>query len=418
MVLFLLAWTTTSASAETYRYVFNSQVFDGQGTQKLGAVGWTVQATPEDIYWGFDSSRGRGQQIGSKNDPAQTITLSTDGITGNVSKIVVETAGARNISATLEVSVGQTAYTTATGNAYNLTEESAEAAFTGSAAGEIKLVYTNKSSVAVYIKAITVYYGGGDPGGEIQPEPGGIVSVNSIAGLNALPDGQLAALYLSDGINARVTFAYGRYTYLRDNTGAVCLYNLDKKMAYNQHVAGYITGKKTAFGKMPVFTATPDTHTFMLMAAEPVTEPNVEPVETTVAELSGHYADWVTVKNVKMADDRQGQSATGLVNVDNTFGTPGYTGIQSGKQYDIYGIVNSTADGELYLAPIHNVAGDRTGNPSADMKADFSAVTPTGIRQIDMKPKSTGGYDLMGRKVSPNRMTKGVYIINGKKYVK
>lgn len=416
MALFLLTLITTSVSAEEYSYTFNSKVFDGTGSYTLGTIDWTIQV-PGDIYWGSNSTKG--QQIGSANKPAQTVTLSTTGITQQVSKVVVETGGASSISATLGVLVGGTAYTTTDGNVYNLTSESTEATFTGSAAGEIKLVYTNMSAKAIYIKAIKVYYGEGGSGGTIEPKPEEIVSVKSIAELNALEDGQLAALYLSDEANARVTFAHDKYTYLRDNTGAVCLYNIDKKMTYNQHVAGYITGKKTVIGNMPAFTATPNTTAFMLIAADPVTEPNVEPIETTAATLAEHYADWVSIKNVKMTDGGQGQDATGSVNVVNTFNIPEYADIQSGVEYDIYGIVNSTTDGVLNLSPIHNVAYKRTGNASADMEADFLPLTPTGIHQMNMEQnKNTTVYDLMGRKVSPNQMTKGVYIINGKKYVK
>lgn len=417
MVLFLLAWVTTSVWAEEYSYEFNNLVFTGQGTEKLGSIDWTIQV-PGDIYWGSNSTKG--QQIGSKNKPAKSITLSTGDITQQVSKIVVETSGASSVSATLEVSVGGNAYATSDGNAYHLTEESTEAIFTGSAAGEIKLVYTNSDPLkAIYIKAIKVYYGEGGSGGAIEPKPEEIVSVTSIAELNALEDGQVAALYLSEEANARVTFAHDKYIYLRDNTGAVCLYNIDKKMTYNQHVAGYITGKKTVIGNMPAFTASPTTNAYMLLAAEPVTETNVEPIEITATELSKHYADWVVIKNVKMADDQQGQDATGTVNVVNTFNVSEYAGIQSGKEYDIFGIVNSTPDGDINLSPIHNVASKRTGNPAADMQADFLPLTPTGIHQMNMEQnKNIIVYDLMGRRISPSQMTKGVYIINGKKYVK
>lgn len=417
MVLFLLAWVTTSVSAGEYSYEFSNKVFTGEGTKTLGSIDWTIQV-PGKIFWGF--AKNKGQQIGSAGKPAQTVTLSTTGITQQVSKIVVETSGARDISATLEVSVGGNAYATSDGNAYHLTKESTEATFTGSAAGEIKLVYSNSEPLkAIYIKAIKVYYGEGESGGEIEPKPEEIASVASIAELNALKDGQVAALYLSDEANARVTFAHDKYIYLRDNTGAVCLYNIDKKMTYNQHVAGYITGKKTVIGNMPAFTASPTTNAYMLIAADPVTEPNVEPIETTAAAMSEHYADWVTIKNVKMSDGQQGQDATGTVNVANTFNVSEYADIQSGKEYDFFGIVNSTPDGDINLSLIHNIAPKRTGNPAADMQADFLPLTPTGIHQMNMEQnKNIIVYDLMGRRISPSQMTKGVYIINGKKYVK
>lgn len=66
----------------------------------------------------------------------------------------VNTSGASSIVATLDVTVGGKSF----GNQYTLTKSAADAEFTGSASGEIKLSYTNSSKKAIYIKSIEVTY--------------------------------------------------------------------------------------------------------------------------------------------------------------------------------------------------------------------------------------------------------------------
>lgn len=411
-MLFLLSLTATTMSAEEYSYEFTKKIFSSDGTYSLSNIDWTVRA-PGAGYWGFSD---KGQQIGSKAYPAESVILSTTGIQGKVSKITVETSGASGTQATLEVTVGGSAY----GSAYALTTTSTTVEFTGNSAGEIKLNFAlGNDGKALYIKAIKITYGeGGSPGG--TPEE--IVTVNSIAEFNALPDGKEATLYLSDEIQAHVTYVYGQNAYLRDATGAICFYDFVKvpTMTYNQHVAGYITGVKSTVGNMPVLVATERTNTARLVIAAPVTEPNVEPVVITAAEQGSHYADWVTIKNVKMTDEFQGKDATGKVNVVNTFRTSQYTNVQAGSSYDISGIVNSTKSSGDRFSPVYNVTSAREGNPAANMNAEFQPLTTaTGISQIlTDRQNGTVIYDIMGRRVSMAQMTKGVYIMNGKKYIK
>ena len=96
-----------------------------------------------------------------------------------------------------------------------------------------------------YIKTITITYS--------NPKPEKtITKVNSIKDLKALETGSYATLNLTDGDNgsmARVLHVYGtgdtQEAYIRDNTGAICFYGINPNVpfAYNQHLAGQITGE-------------------------------------------------------------------------------------------------------------------------------------------------------------------------------
>ena len=100
-------------------------------------------------------SSTKGQQLGSGGSPYKSLTL-TSAVFTNVSKIVINTSGASSITGTLTVTVGgkqigETIKLTSTATSY--TFESTELL-----SGEIVLTYTQTSSKAIYIKAITVYH--------------------------------------------------------------------------------------------------------------------------------------------------------------------------------------------------------------------------------------------------------------------
>ena len=67
----------------------------------------------------------------------------------------MNTCGASDIKATLSVSVGEITYNPAS---YTLTSLAKDVEFSGSSSGEIRLVYTNNSKKAIYIKSIEVTY--------------------------------------------------------------------------------------------------------------------------------------------------------------------------------------------------------------------------------------------------------------------
>lgn len=372
-ILSLLALISTAALANEYRHLFDAATLNGNGVVELSDVNWEITATGAG-YWGYHVTKG--QQIGSANKPAKTITLSTSDIKGSVSKIIVNTSGAKGIDATLSVTVGNTTF----GTAYKLTESPSSASFTDNASGKITLLFQQQSSKAIYIKSIQIVYTEG--GGTINPPAEEkIAKVNSIAEFVALPNGKEGTLYLSNDMNARVTYVHGSTAYLRDKTGAICFYQFDKTptMAYNDHVAGYITGKKMMVGNMPVMVATDKTNTNLLAIAKPVTELNVEPTVIKSADWSKHYADWVTIKDVKMQDANIGNDGTGNVNVANTFNITPIDALEASCTYNLSGIANATTNGIDELSLVYNEASARQGNPSADVAAKFS---PISIRHI------------------------------------
>ena len=169
--IFAVMLAVFSVQAEEYSYT----LVKGDGT-KFGDVTWNEVewkiSADNTSYCAWDGSTSKGYQFGSSKQSCKTLTLSTSGIKGTITKIVVNTSGASSIDASLTVSVGGIQY----GNSTKLTSTSTDYTFentTSSASGEIKLSYVNSSSKAIYIKSIAVTYesaGSGEGGGE-NPEP-------------------------------------------------------------------------------------------------------------------------------------------------------------------------------------------------------------------------------------------------------
>lgn len=429
----LLAVLATTVRANTYTYEFTKKVFSGNGKQSLGGVEWTLQTAGG--YFGYDSKNQKGQQFGSGNKPAKTMTLSTTDIQGTISSIKVETSGANGINATLNVTVGGAAF----GQTYNLLPKaSTEASFTGSAAGAIVLSYAQKSSKAIYIKKITVEYTtSGEPpvvtkpatptftpagGTYTSPQSVSIATtttgasiyyttngetpttsshlygtaitvdknttlkaiayangmasdvatatyimngetpkptqeVNGLADLRSATDGTLVTLYIADADNARVLFAGNDEAFIRDKDCTVCFSGVKAKpaMAYNQHVAGYIVGKKMTQNGMTTLQATVDTHTAFLVIAAPVQESDVEPAVMKAGEHATHLGDWVTMKDLTMKNGKlEANGQTYMLN--NAYGLDGNSFYQQpyeGAIVDLSAIVYPTAAG-IELRPIYN----------------------------------------------------------------
>ena len=137
----------------TYSYEFTAKQFAAATTKTLNEVDWTLAA--ETAYFGFDTNNGKGQQIGSGGSPAKTAVLSTTGIEGKITKIVVNTSGASSIAGTFAVTVNGVAYTP---ESIKLTTSATDYEFTGAETGEIKFTWTQTSSKALYIKSINIEY--------------------------------------------------------------------------------------------------------------------------------------------------------------------------------------------------------------------------------------------------------------------
>ena len=195
----------------------------------------------------------------------------------------------------------------------------------------------------VRITAISVTY-------ESSTPPVVINKVTGIGELKSLTSGDMVELYLPDGNNARVTHVESKAggtidAYVRDNTGAVRMTGIspNRPMAYNQHLAGWITGKYTVGSDgIPQFEPDEDyTNTAFLVIADRVTESETEPVEVASDDISDHLGDWVTVKDVRVG-------AAGSVGVTNKFVLAYYNNssqLYTGALVDIHGIA---ASGTLY----------------------------------------------------------------------
>ncbi|MBR5639005.1 MAG: chitobiase/beta-hexosaminidase C-terminal domain-containing protein [Muribaculaceae bacterium] len=127
-------------------------------------------------------------------------------------------------------------------------------------------------------------------------------TVTGIAAFKNLTSGTTVRLYLPDANNARTLFVKGNDAFVRDNSGAICIYNVttNPPLAYNQHIAGWIIGTYTNYNNLPEFTASSATNSCYLVIADPVTEADVEPVEIEADNYNDYYADWVTISDLQV----------------------------------------------------------------------------------------------------------------------
>ena len=135
--------------ATTYTHTFKSGELK-VGTVTLSGTSWTGAGTVG--YWGWDSSKGI--QIGSKNNPCKSYSLTTSAFAdATITEVVVNTSMASSATAKLSISVGGTSYLSNKA----LTTSAANYTATGAASGDLVISYTNTAR-AFYIKSITVTY--------------------------------------------------------------------------------------------------------------------------------------------------------------------------------------------------------------------------------------------------------------------
>lgn len=151
LLLLLAILAGSSAWAETSTLTFKAQC-NGSGTADDNVI-WTVTSDGKESN--FDNTKGIHYGTGSAE--VQYIKLSTSGISGIITKVVVNASTASGVSATADVTVGGSAFG---GDAQSLTSSAAEYTFVGSASGEIVVTVTKPSSAtkALYVKSIVVTY--------------------------------------------------------------------------------------------------------------------------------------------------------------------------------------------------------------------------------------------------------------------
>lgn len=131
----------------------------GSGTASDGAS-WTVTSDASEST--FDSSRGIHYGTGSV--AVSYLNLTTSDISGTITQIKVNAAGASKTTAKCNVTVGGSAF----GSQVSLTSSATEYTFTGSASGTIVVSLSQESATrALYVKSIEVTY----DDGTVEPDP-------------------------------------------------------------------------------------------------------------------------------------------------------------------------------------------------------------------------------------------------------
>lgn len=172
-------------------------------------------------------------------------------------------------------------------------------------------------------------------------------TVDGIAAFKALADDTEARIYLADDADHETRVLYydesRHQLFLRDKTGALCVdfgttATFNPTPQYNQHVAGWIVGRKQTVDGLPKLVATGNTTTDFLAIANRVTESQTEPNSIGNDELDDHMADWVTISEQRVGTD---------LGVTDRFGTGAYDGALA----DLSGIVIAN-DATVQVAPI------------------------------------------------------------------
>ena len=159
-LLAIAAAATGPARAQsTSTLNFTAAYGSGPATADDNVV-WTV--TSDGTESNFDNTKGI--HYGTNSAEVQYIQLSTSGISGTITQVVVNASTASGVTATVGVTVGGDAFG---GNAQSLTASAANYTFTGSAEGAI-VVRVEKPSLAtkaLYVKSIVVTYTPASSGG-------------------------------------------------------------------------------------------------------------------------------------------------------------------------------------------------------------------------------------------------------------
>jgi len=134
-------------------------------------------------------------------------------------------------------------------------------------------------------------------------------TVNSITAFKAKDEGDEVRLFIPYDSQARVLHGQDGKAYLYDNTGPLCLdfgttATFNPMPKDNQHVAGWIIGKKQTADGLLKLVATSNTNTNHLALADRVSEPNIAPTEiepyTGISDLIG---GWVKGSNIRCMDN-------------------------------------------------------------------------------------------------------------------
>lgn len=178
-------------------------------------------------------------------------------------------------------------------------------------------------------------------------------TVNGISAFCDLADGTEARIFLADDGSHETRVLYYDETrhqlFVRENAKSLCVdfgetATFSPTPQYNQHIGGWIVGKKTTDNGMPKLLATGNTTTDFLAIANTVTEKQTQPVEIAASDLSSYPADWVAVKEQRVGTD---------LAVTDRFGTGAYDGALA----DLSGIVLATSPAQVAPVTQNSIPG-------------------------------------------------------------
>lgn len=144
--------SVNASLTDSWDHTFTAKAWSAAGDWTISEKLWTMSGTDDGTpYFGYDATKG--QQFGSGSHPYSDVSLQSSAFSGTVDSVTVYTSGANSINATVQVSVGGTAY----GSAQTITNTNTPYTFDlGGKSGTISIDWVNSSSKAIYVKEIVV----------------------------------------------------------------------------------------------------------------------------------------------------------------------------------------------------------------------------------------------------------------------
>lgn len=279
-----------SAATFTYTHTFAAgEVKAEGGAVALSGVDWTAAAA---TYIGFDTSDfKKGLQIGSKNKPADSWTISTSAFAGvNVTKVVLESATASGGKAEITVSVGGQSFGTNT-----VERDLTSLSFEGNASGDLLIDYKNVSEpkLGMYLKSITVTYEGDSQIGEgetpVDPDP--VEPGVPVSSLNATFEGvsSISGLPGWSLVNVKGNKPWF-FTSFDNNTYASCTgYKGTSTEGYESWIItpaidmAKVSPKTLTFDTQAAYSGSDELNVYVMTSADPAT--------ATLTKLECHIAE-------------------------------------------------------------------------------------------------------------------------------
>lgn len=250
------AWGQTR---DSYSYTFTSNAWTANGTATLNNVAWTLNMDGGTIS---NFSNTQGMHFGTNNSTCNSVSISTSGISGTITNVTVEASRGSSLIGVLSISVGGDNFYNGTSTTNALTTSNASYSYTGSASGNINILWTKTSGKgAYYIKSITVTYstsGGTTP--SITAENVDI-DYDAIAGSieytinNGVEGGVLTAstesewLTLPTEFASPIQFTCSANEYMAARNATVTLtYNYDAKASVTKNITVTQAGNPDGYG--------------------------------------------------------------------------------------------------------------------------------------------------------------------------